>query len=54
MQKAKVFNLPPGPFNQRLISPSGGEVKKTFLPAKQQVGFECGTFGPQSKAYKFT
>jgi len=30
MKKAKVFNLPPGPFNQRLISPRGGEVKKTF------------------------
>jgi len=30
MKKAKVFNLPPGPFNQRLISPRDGEVKKTF------------------------
>jgi len=30
MQKARVFNLPPGPFNQRLISPRDGEVKKTF------------------------
>ena len=40
----------PSPFQPKAGLPRGGGVKKNTLAVKQQVGFEPGTFGPQSNA----